>query len=189
MVSGTDCPHPMALTTSGPSDALFALVIENRAVSRSDMHEIAWNEAPAEMEFLVRDGGFAEPIRTKAGIIYHRAGLSIEMWCVSGREPELVVTFLHPSQPRGVHLGCIFLACGCGVAQDLPSNITNHRTTRLRITQHANALRCVLSHLTEEKIPDLFARCLGRPYPDDAPPPRCPELAAIGHEGQPVSGF
>jgi hypothetical protein len=62
-------------------------------------------------------------------------------------------------------LDCLYVACQCGVLQDVPPNVPNRRTVAKRLRQHARAARLVLPHLLDENVDQLVRRCHGRLVP------------------------
>jgi hypothetical protein len=118
------------------------------------------------------DAGFLGPERTDDGIAYHRLGLHIQIRFVDGHEPELGTSVAREAPDGGrrlwASLECLYVACHCGVLQDVPRNAPNLRTTAKRVRQHAGALRRVLPHLLGEDIDELLRRCQGRLLPEPA---------------------
>lgn len=138
-------------------------------VRRSEPRSAIWDDGPPLFGFLA-DSDFAGPQATEDGIAYHRPGLHIEVRYFDGHQPE-VVTSIRVVGPdgddsRAAGLDCLFVACGCGVLQDVPGNAPNRRTVAKRIAQHAEALRKVLPHLLADDAGQLVARCQGRLLPD-----------------------
>jgi hypothetical protein len=136
---------------------------------RVDPRELAGQDGPELFEFLL-DAGFVGPETTEGGLAYHRPGLHIDIHLYTGREPELVTSIRHQpadgTPARSASLDCLYIACRCGVLQDVAGSAPNLRTTAKRLRQHAQALRRVLPHLLTDDAGRLIARCQGRLLPD-----------------------
>lgn len=136
---------------------------------RIDPRDLVQRDGPQLFEFLL-DADFTGPEMSDGGLAYHRAGLDIEIHVFTGREPELVTSVRHApadgTHVRTATLDCLYVACRCGVLQDVPSGAPNLRTTAKRLGQHAEGLRRVLPHLLTGDVGRLIARCQGRQLPD-----------------------
>jgi hypothetical protein len=135
----------------------------------ADPREPIWHDGPELFEFLL-DADFAGPERTDDGIAYHRLGLHIDIRFHAGHEPVLATTVSHVSpdgtRTRFASLDCLYVACRCGVLQDVPGNAPNQRTAAKRVAQHADALRQVLPHLLANDVEHLIRRCQARLLPE-----------------------
>ncbi|WP_245771754.1 hypothetical protein [Actinacidiphila guanduensis] len=112
--------------------------------------------------FLVEDAGFSGPERTLHGVAFHGEGLDIEVWCPDGHEPA-VYTMVFLIGPGGVHgkwapLDDLYVAAGCGPAQDVPESAPTRRATLKRVHQHAAGLRRLLPKLLAPGGEELIAR-------------------------------
>jgi hypothetical protein len=135
---------------------------------RADPRELIWQDGPALFGFLV-ETGFAGPEPTDDGIAYHRPGLHIEIRFLGGQEPEVATTVISVApngDRRWASLDCLYVACRCGVLQDVPGNAPNQRTAAKRVRQHAQALRRVLPRLLDNDLDHLLRRCQGRLLPE-----------------------
>ncbi len=136
---------------------------------RVDARELVRQDGPDLFGFLL-DAGFLGPETVEGGLAYHRPGLHVEIRLHTGHEPELVTSVRHEpvdgTPARSASLGCLYVACRCGVLQDVPGSAPNLQTTAKRLRQHADALRRVLPHLLSDDVGRLVARCRGRLLPD-----------------------
>jgi hypothetical protein len=130
---------------------------------RGDLVEEFRSEVGIEFAFLVEDAGFSGPEQTDDGLLFHSAGLDIEVWFLEGHEP-VVTTLVAPIAPdgartRGVWLYDLYVASGCGPAQDVPRSAPTRRATLKRVHQHAAALRRLMPQLLTAEGEQLIARC------------------------------
>lgn len=92
---------------------------------RAEPQALVWQDGPALFEFVL-NAEFTGPVTTDSGLAYHRPGLDIEIRVVTRREAELVTTVRHTpadgSGARSASLDCLYLACRCGVLQDVPGS-------------------------------------------------------------------
>ena len=111
---------------------------------RRGVVEVIQRDGPALFAFLL-DAGFLGPELVSDGIAYHRMGLHVEIGHHGGHEPELgtVVT----RADRSALLTDLYVAAGCGPAQDVPSNAHTPALAAKRLRQHAAALRRLLPTL------------------------------------------
>lgn len=112
---------------------------------RVDLSEAFRSEVRVEFAFLVADLGFNGPERTDHGMLFHHDHLDIEVWFLTGHEPE-VATPVAPvssdgTRGRRVFLHNLYVAGGYGPAQDVPSSAQTPRTTLKRVRQQASAPR------------------------------------------------
>jgi hypothetical protein len=114
-------------------------------VGRRGVVEVIQRDGPALFGFLL-DAGFLGPEFTPDGIAYHRMGLHIEIGHHGGREPEVGTVVARPDR-RGELLTDLYVAAGCGPAQDVPSNAHTPALAAKRLRQHAAALRRLLPTL------------------------------------------
>ncbi len=135
---------------------------------RVDPRELAWQDGPELFDFLL-GAGFLGPETTDDGLAYHRPGLHVSIRVVTGHEPEVVTSVRHDpadgTPARSASLDNLYVACRCGVLQDVPGSAPNLRTTAKRLRQHADALRRVLPHLLTGDVGRLISRCQGRRLP------------------------
>lgn len=130
---------------------------------RGDLVEEFRSEAGVEFAFLVEDAGFSGPEQIDDGLVFHGAGLDVEVWFLDGHEPE-VTTLVAPVasdgvRSRGAWLDDLYVAGGCGPAQDVPRSAPTRRATLKRVHQHAAALRRLLPQLLTAEGGQLIARC------------------------------
>ncbi|MFB6558829.1 hypothetical protein ACFCYH_07985 [Streptomyces sp. NPDC056400] len=125
-------------------------------------------EAAVAFSFLHEEAGFAHPEATEVlpfsgtALFFRGPGLDVEVQLYGGREPE-VVTSLAVIGPDGVRgrraeLDALYVAAGCGPAQDVPGQAPNRRSTLKRVGQHATALRQLMSHLSAPDLSQLITR-------------------------------
>ncbi len=135
---------------------------------RVDPRELAWQDGPELFDFLL-GAGFLGPETTDDGLAYHRPGLHVDIRVCTGHLPEVVTSVRHEpadgTPGRSASLDCLYVACRCGVLQDVPGSAPNLRTTATRLRQHADALRRVLPHLLTGDVGRLLSRCQGRQLP------------------------
>lgn len=115
---------------------------------RPGLVEVVREEGPALFAFLL-DAGFTGPERTSDGIAYHRVGLHVEIGHHGGHEP--VVGAVVVRGERRTPLADVYVAAGCGPAQDVPSNAHSQALARKRLQQHADALRRLLPTLLPDE--------------------------------------
>ncbi|MFI1356727.1 hypothetical protein ACH4TV_24575 [Streptomyces sp. NPDC020898] len=125
---------------------------------RPNLPEEFRSEARAAFAFLVESEGFAEPedddLRPGfygSELTYCRADLEVSLGFHGGHEPQ-VWTHLSPITPDGARgwgasLDDLYVAAGCGPAQDVPITVHNRRTLLMRVHQHAEGLRRLLPRL------------------------------------------
>lgn len=129
---------------------------------REGLVEAFRSEAGVEFAFLVEEAGFAGPERTDEGLRFHSAGLDIEVWFLDGLEPH-VTTLVAPIASDGVRsrrawLDDLYVAAGCGPAQDVPGSAQTRRAMLKRVHQHAAALRRLLPQLLSAESGQRIAR-------------------------------
>lgn len=136
--------------------------------SRGDLAEEFRAEAGAAFAFLVEDAGFSSPEQTDVGLRFRSVGLHVEVWFLEGRE-AMVTTLVTPvssdgTRGRGVWLDELYVASGCGPAQDVPGSAPTRRATLKRVHQHAAALRRLMPQLltAEGSAPSPSSRGLLR---------------------------
>jgi hypothetical protein len=111
-----------------------------------------------------RGAGFSGPEQTDNGLLFHSgAGLDVEVWYLDGHEP-VVTTLVAPIasdgvRSRGAWLDDLYVASGCGPAQDVPGSAPTRRATLKRVHQHAAALRRLMPQLLSAESGQLIARC------------------------------
>ncbi|MFD3315778.1 hypothetical protein [Streptomyces sp. NPDC058694] len=131
--------------------------------NRGDPTEAFRAEVGVEFAFLVEDVGFSGPEPTDNGLLFHGAGLDVRVWFLDGHEP-VVTTLVTPVasdgvRARGVWLDKLYVASGCGPAQDVPCSAPTRRATLKRVHQHAAALRRLMPQLLSAEGSQLIARC------------------------------
>ncbi|MEU0648003.1 hypothetical protein [Streptomyces umbrinus] len=131
--------------------------------NRGDPTEAFLAEVGVEFAFLVEDAGFSGPEPTDNGLLFHGVGLDVQVWFLDGHEPE-VTTLVTPAasdgvKARGVWLDQLYVASGCGPAQDVPGSAPTRRATLKRVHQHAAALRRLVPQLLGAEGSQLIARC------------------------------
>ncbi|SFO08259.1 hypothetical protein SAMN04487980_105622 [Streptomyces sp. cf124] len=122
------------------------------------------SEGRAEFAFLVEEAGFSGPYETANGLLFRRARLIVEVWYLDGHEPgvsTLVAQVVDGRRSRGVSLDDLYVAGGCGPAQDVPFSAQSRRATLKRVRQHAAALYRLLPQLLDDEGERLIARCRG----------------------------
>ncbi len=92
---------------------------------RAAPREVIWQEGPPAFAFLGERWGFAGPERTGDGLAYHRLGLHIRIEYLAWKnEAEFSTRLAGGAGPGGrerrASLGCLYVACGLGAAQDVP---------------------------------------------------------------------
>ncbi|MGW2841507.1 hypothetical protein ACWCWD_27375 [Streptomyces sp. NPDC001493] len=130
---------------------------------RGDLVEAFRAEVGVEFAFLVEEAGFSGPEQTDYGLLFHSVGLDVEVWFPDGHEPE-VATLVAPVasdgvRARGVWLDELYVASGCGPAQDVPVSAQTRRAMLKRVRQHAAALRRLMPQLLTAEGSQLIARC------------------------------
>lgn len=138
-------------------------------------------EADAAFGFLVEEASFIGPEVIASGLIasglrFHRLGLHVEVVFMDGHEPEVAtgIVWIAPGGQRSrAWLGCLYVAGGCGAAQDVPDSASTRRAMVKRIHQHATALRKLLPQLLSPEVEQLMSRCRGRSLPMPMPMPTC----------------
>lgn len=68
---------------------------------QGDLAEAFRSEVGVEFAFLVEDAGFPGPEQTDNGLLFHSAGLEVEVWFLDGHEP-VVTTLVTPFASDGV---------------------------------------------------------------------------------------
>jgi hypothetical protein len=131
---------------------------------RGDPAEAFRSEARTVFAFLVEEAGFSSSEVTKHGLLFHRAGLHIEVRFLDGHEPEVVTTIVRDApdgeSSRG-SLECLYVAGGCGPAQDVPGSAPTRRAMLKRVHQHGIAVRMLLPQLLPPEIEQFLVRCKG----------------------------
>ncbi len=107
------------------------------------------------------------PLFSGTALVLRGPGLNVEVQFYDGREPE-VVTSLAVVGPDGVRsrwaeLDRLYVAAGCGPAQDVPGQAPNRRSTLKRVGQHATALRQLMSRLPAPELAQLINRLTALP--------------------------
>jgi hypothetical protein len=121
-----------------------------------------YDEVLAEAFDFLHAEGFVGPETTQLGHIYRRPGLHIEIWLHLGRESEvstLVERFTGDGTREAAWLECLYVASGCGPAQDVPGSVQSGRVMFKRLRQQAAGLERLLPAITGPEAPALFARC------------------------------
>lgn len=131
--------------------------------SRGDLAEAFRAEAGAEFAFLVEDAGFSSPEQTDNGLLFRSVGLDVE-GLVPGGARAHGGDAGHPvssdgARARGAWLDKLYVASGCGPAQDVPDSAPTRRATLKRVHQHAAALRRLMPQLLTAGGSQLIARC------------------------------
>ncbi|MCP8706906.1 hypothetical protein IGB19_03455 [Streptomyces sp. AC04842] len=130
---------------------------------QGDLAEAFRSEVGVEFAFLVEDAGFSGPEQTDNGLLFHSAGLEVEVWFLDGHEP-VVTTLVTPFasdgvRARGAWLDELYVLSGCGPAQDVPGSAPTRRAMLKRVHQHAAALRRLMPQLLTAEGGQLIARC------------------------------
>ncbi|WP_328930904.1 MULTISPECIES: hypothetical protein [unclassified Streptomyces] len=116
-----------------------------------------------EFAFLVEDAGFSDAEQIDNGLVFHGAGLDVEVWFLDGHEPEVTTLVALVAsdgvRSRGAWLDDLYVASGCGPAQDVPGSAPTRRATLKRVHQHAAALRRLMPQLLTAEGEQLIARC------------------------------
>ncbi|WP_089104780.1 hypothetical protein [Streptomyces hyaluromycini] len=131
---------------------------------RPNLPEDFRSEARVAYAFLTQSEGFSEPETVDdrllwcTGLQFRRADMVVEFRYFGGREPE-VSTRLTPvgadgTRGRGARLDDLYVAVGCGPAQDVPISAPTRRAMLKRVHEHAAALRRVLP-LLDGEIPEV----------------------------------
>ena len=137
--------EPLAETGwSGSSVTPPTLADDGDMYPRPGLVELVQDEAPALFAFLL-DAGFMGPERISDGIAYHRTRLHIEIGHSGGHEPVMGTVVVRGE--RHELLEDLYVAAGCGPAQDVPSNAHSAALARKRLRQHAAALSRLLPAL------------------------------------------
>jgi hypothetical protein len=126
--------------------------------------EIIWLQGGAAFAFLVDDWDFVGPERTDSGIAYHRPDLHVamEIWAWKNEAGiDTGLRWIDPGTGEQHHAGldCLYVECGLGPAQHVPSTVGGGSAVTKRVAQHANALRRLMPYLTAPAVADLFRRC------------------------------
>lgn len=137
---------------------------------RPDPPAVIWLNAPEAFGFLCEKWGFEGPDRISGGVAYHRVGLHITIEFLYWKHEAEFVTRLSMVDPTGrvmrASLGCLYLACGLGTAQAVPTSAAGAgHTIAKRAGQHAAALLRVMPHLDGSGAVELFRRCERRDLP------------------------
>lgn len=123
--------------------------------------EVIQIDGPKQLAFLTT-AGLTGPHLTAHGIAYRNDDIEIAVSYFGPREPE-VSTAVHWVQRDGTRrradLGCLHVACGHGVLQDVPGNAPNPKATAKRISQHAAVLRRALPRLLDADAILILRRC------------------------------
>ncbi|MFD4137334.1 hypothetical protein [Streptomyces goshikiensis] len=133
--------------------------------SELDLPDEFRSEVEAAFSFLLEEAGFAGPERTKHGLLFRGPGLDVDVWLFDGREPQ-VSTGLAAVGPDGIRgrrawLDELYVAAGCGPAQDVPGSAPTRRSTIKRVHQHATALRRLMTGLSAPELSQLIIRFTG----------------------------
>jgi hypothetical protein len=141
---------------------------QNQLMARQrDPREVVWADGPIQLAFLT-SAGWTGPDRTRDGILFRHENIEIEMAYRGPHEPQVNTSVRCVAQDgarRWANIDCLYVACGYGVLQDVPSNAPNLKTTVKRIAQQAHALRRLLPNLAAEDIDVLLSRCQSRLLP------------------------
>lgn len=132
--------------------------------------EIVWQQGAEAFSFLCDDFDFVGPERTDDGIAYHRPDLHVEVVIWAWKNEAGIDTGLRWIDPTTgeqhvAGLDHLYVECGLGPAQHVPGNVGGGHTIAKRVTQHAQALRRLMPHLTGPAAADLFHRCRPGPQP------------------------
>ncbi|MEU0213047.1 hypothetical protein [Streptomyces canus] len=117
---------------------------------RRDRGEDFPSESGIAFAILVAGAGFSGPEKTDNGVLFHSAGLDVEVCFLDGREP-VVTTLVAPIgldgvSTRGAWLVEVYVAGGRGPAQDVPGSAPTRRALK-RVHQQAAALRQFMPRL------------------------------------------
>ncbi|MFE5772825.1 hypothetical protein ACFQ7O_31220 [Streptomyces sp. NPDC056485] len=123
------------------------------------------SEVEAAFSFLLEEAGFTGPERTEHGLLFRGPGLDVDVWLFDGREPQ-VSTGMAAVGPDGIRgrwasLDELYVAAGCGPAQDVPGSAPTRRSAIKRVHQHATALRRLMAGLPTPGLGRLIIRCTG----------------------------
>jgi hypothetical protein len=136
---------------------------------RRSSPEVLWDEGPEAFSFLVPAGRFEGPEILADGLEYRRADLvvAVTTWAWKGEVGFSTSLQRIPGSPGASHaeLHCLYVACGLGPVQDVPTGAGASHVIVKRVQQHAAALRAVLPHLEGPQAADLFRRCQGQDLP------------------------
>jgi hypothetical protein len=124
------------------------------------------DDAPAAFAFLLDERGFLGPERLEDGVAYHRPDLhvSVTFWAwknETGFETTVWDETDSQGQRHRASLSCLYVACGLGPPQAVPSQGTSGYVIAKRIGQHSDALRRVMPYLDGPDAASLFRRCHG----------------------------
>ena len=126
--------------------------------------EPIWSDGPPAFSFLVDPCGFEGPETTSDGLRYRRGDLTVEVssWSrhhEAGFDTIVAVEARGDEPRRSASLDSLYVACGLGPAQDVPTGGGSRATIRKRIDQHSRALRALMPHLDGPDLPELLRRC------------------------------
>jgi hypothetical protein len=125
--------------------------------------EVIQIDGPEQLVFLIA-AGLTGPHLTTDGLAYRNDDFEIAMSYYGPREPEVSTTvyWMDPDGSRlWADLGCLHVACGHGVLQDVPGTAPNSKVVAKRIAQHAAVLRRVVPRLLTRDAALLLRRCRG----------------------------
>ena len=134
---------------------------------RANPRDPIWNDGPTLFAFL-ESFGFMKPETTADGITYTKPDTQIMIRYFGPREAQVHTTVMHTAADGTTgwaSLICLYVACGYGVPQDIPTNAPNQRIAAKRVLEQASALRRILPHLLTDEIQHLVRRCQGRLLP------------------------
>ena len=131
--------------------------------------DIMWQHGADVFAFLCDEFDFDGPERTEDGIAFHRPDLHVEVVIWAWKREAGMDTGLRWIDPatgeqHTAGLEALYVECGLGPPQHVPGNLGGGGHTIVkRLTQHAEALRRLMPHLTGPAVAELFYRC--RPGP------------------------
>ncbi|MFF7079612.1 hypothetical protein [Streptomyces lavendulae] len=130
-----------------------------------DLRDEFRSAAELAFSFLVKDLGFASAELTEHGLLFRGDGLCVDVWLIEGHEPEVAtgVAVVGPDGWKGrlAWLDDLYIASGCGPAQDVPGSAPTRRSTMKRVHQQAVALLRLMTHLSAPELRQLITRCTG----------------------------
>ncbi|MFD7555523.1 hypothetical protein ACFV9E_13445 [Streptomyces sp. NPDC059835] len=133
--------------------------------SEMDLLDEFRSEVEVAFSFLFEEAGFASPETTEHGLLFRGPGLEVDVWLFDGREPEVAtgVAAVGADGIRGQRawLDELYVAAGCGPAQDVPGSAPTRRSTIKRVHQHAAALRRLMTGLAAPELSQLIIRFAG----------------------------
>ncbi|MGW0754307.1 hypothetical protein [Streptomyces sp. NPDC002587] len=132
--------------------------------SELDLPDEFRSEAEVAFSFLLEEVGFAGPERTEHGLLFRGPELDVDVWLFDGREPQVATgAAVGPGGIRGrrAWLDELYVAAGCGPAQDVPGSAPTRLSTIKRVHQHATALRRLMTGRSAPELSQLIIRFAG----------------------------